>query len=192
MLTPITSQHFTHLIDLLRNGVPLSAALAQAIGNTSFRAGFWRFFSETWPNGGVQQWNAGEWNSHWRPFLADSFWAFGEDVFGNQLAIVDQSPNSHLWNHENGELLDLYVPPDELLNTVLENGLDWIDFYANGSAGIANQFGGLPIDMHLHWTTPLILGGSVGVENLSQVDRNSHLIGHAKLWRQISDLPPAA
>ncbi len=47
-------------------------------------------------------------------------------------------------------------------------------------------------DQHLHWTQPLILGGSTTVANTSVLDRNQHLVGHARLWRQIGNLPPGS
>ena len=68
--------------------------------------------------------------------------------------------------------------------------IDWIDFYSDGSLQIARGFGVVPEDSHLHWTTPLVLGGSVNLANLGIVPRDKHHVGHAKLWAQVSGLPP--
>lgn len=164
---------------------PPTLAFAQSIGNTHLAEGLWRFYSASWP-AGVQS----PWRSHWLPFLPGGFFSFGEDVFGNQLAVVDGCENMLLWDHENGELHDLFVTPPELLSTALQSGIDWIDFYSDGSLSVARQHGPVPLDQHLHWTTPLILGGSVSRENLCLVERESHLMGHAQLWSQISESPP--
>jgi hypothetical protein len=44
----------------------------------------------------------------------------------------------------------------------------------------------------LHWTAPLFLGGRVELHNVSLVQRDDHLVGHASLWRQVADLPPGS
>jgi len=36
----------------------------------------------------------------------------------------------------------------------------------------------------------LILGGEVQEKNTGMVERDSHLVGHAELWRQVSFFPP--
>jgi hypothetical protein len=190
-MTPLSLAHVTHLDELLRSGADRSVAFARAIGGTAAGAGFWRFFSESWPEGGISGWNAGSsWKSHWRAVLPAGFLSFGEDVFGNQLVLANGCASALLWNHENGECDDLLVGPCELLQTVLESGLDWIDFYTDGSLGIARQYGPVPLDVHLHWTTPLILGGRVSRDNVSVVKRERHLVSHAMIWAQVSVLPP--
>ncbi len=192
-MTSLTVQHVDHLDELLAGGTALRNSFPLAIGDTSTGAGVWRFFSGSWPEGGVSRWNLGSsWKSHWQSFLPPELFSFGEDVFGNQLVVVDGFENAMLWNHENGDCIDLIVPPCELLTTVLESGLDWIDFYSDGSLVVAKQHGAVPLDVHLHWTTPLILGGHVALDNLSLVQRATHLVGHGKLWSQISMLPPGA
>jgi hypothetical protein len=188
---PITSHQLVRLDELLASGMPLLVALPQAVGGTTICDGLWRLFSNSWPQGGISGWNsASPWKLSWQPFLPTGVFSFGEDVFGNQLILVDGFENAMVWNHENGESQDLFVRPCELLRTALESGIDWIDFYSDGSLAVARQYGAVPLQMHLHWTTPLILGGPVSKENLTLVEREAHLVGHAQLWSQISGLPP--
>ena len=190
-MTPLSLQQVTHLDELLARRMTPQAALPQAIGGTSLCDGIWRFLSVSWPQGGISGWNVGSsWKSHWRPFMPFGMFSFGEDVFGNQLVLVNGCENVLLWNHENGECCDLLVGPCALLRTALDSGIDWIDFYADRSLDVAREYGAVSLDMHLHWTTPLILGGQVARENISSVQREPHLVGHAKLWAQVSGLQP--
>lgn len=170
----------------LNLGIPLSEALSKAIGETQVAGGVWRFFSSRYPNGGVTKWNlASLWKLDWELQPA-AFYAFGEDLFGNQLILQPNIENVYLWNHETGELVDLLLDPATLLETVVQSGLDWIDFYNDGSLKIAQRkLMDVPPECHLHWTTPLILGGQVMIENTSVVERALHLTGHAKLWKQL-------
>ncbi len=142
--------------------------------------------------GGIAGWNSRAWKPLWQSFLPTGLFCFGEDVFGSQLAVVEGFKNAVLWNHENGECFNLLVSPCELLRTVLGSGLDWIDFYSEGSLAVARLYGAVPLDSHLHWTTPLILGGRVSRDNLTVVEREQHLAGHAKLWSQVGGLPIGA
>jgi hypothetical protein len=130
------------------------------------------------------------WKSQWKPFLPAGTFSFGEDVFGNQLALASGRDNILLWNHENSECHDLLVSPQELVRMAAESGIDWIDFYSDGSLVVARECGPVPLDAHLHWTTPLIFGCRVSRDNISLVEREPHLVGHAKLWSQVSGLPP--
>jgi hypothetical protein len=190
-MTPLSLQHITRLDKLLASGTTGLVAFPQAIGGTCVCDGIWRFFSNSWPQGGISGWNIGSsWKSDWQPFLPSGLFSFGEDVFGNQLALIDGSHNALLWNHENGECCDLLVGPCELLRATAESGIDWVDFYSDGSLAVARRYGAVPLDMHLHWTTPIILGGKVAPDNVSLVQRESHLAGHAKLWSQVSGLTP--
>jgi hypothetical protein len=190
-MNSLSLQHLTSLDQLVSGGTDLPAALPQAIGETSVCDGIWRFFSDSWPQGGVSRWNVGStWKEHWQSILPSGLFCFGEDVFGNQLALVSGYDNALLWNHENGECFDLLVGPCELLKTALESGIDWIDFYADGSLIVARQCGAVPLDMHLDWTIPLILNGRVALDNLALLEREIHLIGHAQIWAQIAGLPP--
>ena len=187
----LESIHVDNLRHVLIEGRPLLDALPKVIGNTSACSGFWRFYSDSWPFGGIQLWNAdSRWRLNWRELIPQRAFAFGEDVFGNQLLVMDGLENVFLWNHENAECVDLYFPPVSLLETILKEGVGWIDFYDNGSIAVARQFGPVANDFHLHWTTPLILGGVVNDSNISIIEREAHLIGHAKLWSQVRDLPP--
>ena len=190
-MTPLSLEHLARLDELVSGGMALPAAFPEAVGGTAVCDGIWRFYSDSWPQGGIAGWNRGSsWKSHWQQFLPPSLFAFGEDVFGNQLVFINGIENTVLWNHENGECFDLLVAPCELLRTALDSGIDWIDFYSDGSLAIARQYGAVPLDMHLHWTTPLILGGQVNRDNLNLVQREPHLVGHAKLWSQVAGLPP--
>jgi hypothetical protein len=192
-VNPLSQRDLTRLDDLLQSNLTLLEALPRCVGFTEAADGIWRFFSDSWPNNGVVGWNDGRtWKGQWAQFLPPQFFSFGEDVFGNQLALVSTCENVVLMNHENAELHDLLLGPYHLLNTVLENGVDWIDFYSDGSLDVARAHGPVSLDVHLHWTTPLILGGQIDSANLSAVERKQHLIGHAKLWAQIADLPPGS
>ncbi len=188
-MTPLSLQHLVRLDELLAGGTAPPAAFPQAVGGTSVSDGIWRFFSNSWPLGGISGWNVGSsWKSYWQPFLPSGLFSFGEDVFGNQLILANGCDNALLWNHENGECFDLLVGPCELLRTALESGIDWIDFYSDGSLTVAKQYGAVSLEMHLHWTTPLVLGGQVSRDNISLVQRELHLVGHARLWSQVSGL----
>lgn len=179
------------LRDALSRSVPMIEAIPRSIGGRSIEEGLWRFFSPKHPACGAGRWNA-EWSSAWSAVNDDVF-AFGEDIFGNQLLFTNARTAVLLCDHENGACHDLELGVLELLEAAIEHGLAWIDFYSNGALSLGRRF--LPqVDWehHLHWTQPLILGGSVTPENTAVVDRFAHLHGHAKLWRQVSDLPPGA
>ncbi len=172
-------------------GTPLPEALTIALGNTEAAGGLWRFFSSDWPGAGVEHWNStSEWKRHWQPFLPGQVFAFGEDVFGNQLLAEPGVETVQLWNHENGECSDLFADPVTLISVVCSKGIEWIDFYSDGSLDVARRRLPLARSHHLHWTTPLVLGGRPIDANVSLVEREPHLVGHAKLWRQIGGLPP--
>ena len=185
--------HVRRLEESMAECTPLEVALPAALGNTVAGRGCWRFFSDTFPPRGVRWWNESSgWREHWKPLLPAGLFSFGEDVFGNQLVVVSGEENAYLWNHEDGTFIDLLLAPAELLSTVVESGIAWIDFYGNGSLEIARKYGEIPNDSHLHWTTPLVLGGTVSLENLSVVERERHLVGHAKLWFQVRGLEPGS
>lgn len=189
----LQSQDVDVLSELVAKNTPLPEAIAGSIGDTHASEGLWRFYSANWPFGGVRTWNeVSQWKTMWRPFLPAGAFAFGEDVFGNQLMIVDGLETVQLLDHETAEFSDLYCEPDVLLRTVLQDGIDWIDQYGDGSLSIARLFLPVSLSTHLHWVTPLMLGGDVSRENISIVDRESHLVGHAKLWSQLRDLPPGS
>jgi hypothetical protein len=174
----------------MSNGVDLRRAL-KGIPSASLNGGVWRLFSDAFPSDGIDGWNdKSPWRAAWGAAAA-GFVVFGEDLFGNQLVVRPTVENALLWNHENGELNDLLLDPVTLLETVLESGVEWLDFYGDGSIAVAQKrVLDVPSECHLHWTTPLILGGSIDVQNTSVIERTSHLIGHAELWRQIQGLPP--
>jgi hypothetical protein len=175
---------------LERGEVPLET-LPKYVGDRQLGDGFWRFFSPAYPTGGVTSWNAAStWKQAWS-MPEDAVFAFGEDLFGNQLVIPRESDSAAVWNHESGELVDLLLPPLELLETCIDSGLDWIDFYTPAVLEVGRvRRGDVPEDSHLHWTTPLILGGVVVPSNTSVVERRAHLLGHADLWRQLAGLDP--
>ena len=174
----------------LNSAIPREEALSKCIGGAQV-AGVWRLFSADYPKGGVTSWNsAAAWKQEWE--LAPTlFHSFGEDLFGNQLILLPSVENAYLWNHENAQVFDLLLDPVTLLETVLESGLDWIDFYNDGSLTIARcRLMDVPPQCHLHWTNPLILGGAVTVDNTCIVERSMHLVGHAKLWREVRGREP--
>lgn len=187
----VSAQDCSQLRQELSASVFLQDALPRVIGETQAGGGLWRFFSARYPGGGVAQWNShSSWKQGWK-LEPTQIYAFGEDLFGNQLIIRPGVENVHLWNHENGGVVDLLLDPATLLETVVESGIEWIDFYGDGSLKIAEKkIMDVPPECHLHWTTPLILGGQVSTGNTSVVERNMHLVGHAKLWAQLRGLDP--
>lgn len=183
-------EHVARLKDSLEHGNPFSEAL-EAIEDTEISDGLWRFYSKSWPAGGMSRWNTeSRWKEHWKIFLPHGAFAFGEDVFGNQLIAIPGEEDVFLWNHENGECMDLHANVVTLLTTVLAHGIDWVELYENGSLEVARRHGAVPRQSHLHWVTPLILGGAVSSSNIAVVERESHLVGHVKLWSQVQQLPP--
>ena len=174
----------------VEQGIQLRNAIA-LLGSGNMAGGIWRLYSDYYPKDGVTAWNIDSmWKSEWKNSTKDLN-ALGEDVFGNQLCFLRMKENVFLWNHENGETIDLGVDPITMFEAIFKCGLKWIDFYDNGCISVAEKrIADLPLQCHLHWTTPLILGGAVSLENTSIVERGAHLVGHAKLWGQIEDLPP--
>jgi hypothetical protein len=191
VLDSLSHAQVVALNDNLKGGGRLETALPTAVGEFQTDNGLWRFYSRTWPGQGTAWWNtASPWKQSWARFLREDVFAFAEDVFGNQLVLVRGRDEVHMLNHENADSHSLLVGPSELLTTVLDSGFDWIDFYEGGVIQLARQFGEVPRDSHLHWKTPLILGGAVNKDNICLLPRDPHHIGHAKLWGQLSDLPP--
>lgn len=179
--------NIVRLKQMLDGGKPTLESFADALEGTDTNGGLWRFYFNEWPAGGIQHWNAGStWKDSWASFLPNGLLAFGEDVFGNQLVLLSGTTEVFLWNHEDGGCAELYLEPTALLETVLKSGIEWVDQYSDGSLEVARQYGTVPLHSHLHWTVPLILGGAVHTSNVSLVERDSHLVGHAKLWSQIS------
>jgi hypothetical protein len=187
----LSSEDCLQLRNEVRRTIPLVEALSTSVGETQVASGLWRFFSGRYPKGGVAQWNSSAaWKHEWEGALL-KFHAFGEDLFGNQLVLRSGFENVYLWNHEDGSMADLLLDAATLLETVVQSGLDWIDFYKDGSLTIAQtRLMDVPTECHLHWTTPLILGGNVSVENTTVVERSMHLVGHAKLWMQVRGCEP--
>lgn len=174
---------------LLKGSTPPPTAIAVSIGGSTLADGIWRFFSPTLPAGGVDKWNK-EWRTAWG-IQSQTLFSFGEDVFGNQLVLTAAAANVHIFDHEDGSCADLGMNITDVLRGGLDHGLDWIDFYQNGSLQIAKEFvETLSWEQHLHWLTPLIIGGTIARENLRIVERLAHLRGHVNLWRQIANLPP--
>jgi len=187
----VSAQDCLRLRQELSESVSLLDALLRVVGETQVASGLWRFFSAHYPNGGVAEWNShSTWKREWKLEPAQ-FFAFGEDLFGNQLIVQPGVENARLWNHENGDIVDLLLDPATLLETVVQSGIDWIDFYGGGSLRVAERrIMDVPAECHLHWTTPLILGGQVSLANTSVVERAMHLVGHAKLWMQLRGCDP--
>lgn len=172
----------------LAGGVSPREALLECVGGTVLCNGLWRLYSAAHPKCGVDHWNE-EWCLAWG-LSKENVFAFGEDVFGNQLILTAQGTTVYLCDHENGSCHDLDLGVADLLEAGIVHGLSWIDFYSNGSLDIAKGFlTTVTWEQHLHWTQPLILGGAIAAQNVSVVDRVLHLSGHAKLWKQLSGLP---
>jgi hypothetical protein len=190
-MAALSREHIAALRAQLDRGVPSNIAVPSAVGGTQTAEGLWRLYSGSWPGKGIDWWNSeSPWRVHWQRFLPQSLFSIAEDIFGNQLIVIPGRDAVYLLNHETSECHSLYVCPFELLSSVLETGIDWIDFYTDGSLQVARDFGPIPDDSHLHWTTPLTLGGPVTRANISLVPRDQHHAGHAKLWAQMSSLPP--
>src|SRR5258708_38942164 len=133
-MTPLSFQQVSRLEQLLASGTTPPVAFPQALGGTSVCDSIWKFFSDSWPQGGISGWNTGSsWKTHWQPFLPSGLFSFGEDVFGNQLVLVSGCENALLWNHENGECHDLFVGRCELVRTAVDRDFVWIDFYYDPS-----------------------------------------------------------
>lgn len=189
----LTANHIRCFEDSVAKGTPLQEAFPSTIGNTIVGGGLWRFFSDTFPSKGIRWWNESSgWRESWNPLLPAGLFSFGEDVFGNQLVILSDKASTFLWNHEDGALIDVLLKPQELISSVAESGIDWVDFYGNQALEIARNYGIVSDELHLHWTTPLILNGAISLGNLSVVERERHLIGHAKLWSQVRGLDPGS
>lgn len=188
-MNPLTTQQVALLQSTLEHGSVVRETVAAFIGGTVVGGGLWRFFSSGHPSIGIDGWND-RWCAAWA-LPKESIFAFGEDVFGNQLLLTSKESTVYVCDHENGSCHDLELGPTDLLAAVLQHGLSWIDFYSNGSPDVAMEFlASLGWEQHLHWTQPLVLGGPVTAQNVSIVDRFAHLTGHAKLWTQISGAPP--
>lgn len=188
-MTTLTTDQIVRLNAALAGGASPREALPACIGGTVVCNGLWRFFSDSHPKCGVAHWNA-VWCAAWA-FPKENAFTFGEDVFGNQLILTTNGTTAHVCDHENGSCCDLQLGVAYLLESVIQHGLSWIDFYSNGSLEVAKGFAGdVTWEQHLHWTHPLILGGAITSPNLSVVDRFAHLSGHAKLWKQVSEIDP--
>lgn len=164
------------------------------LGDLTAGQGLWRFYSASFPEGGVEAWNScdSSWRQAWGATLG-TLDAFGEDVFGNQLLLRPDGQSVLIWRHESGVIEDTELDLATILEASLSNALDWLDFYSDGSPAVARLFRDeISKDRHLHWVTPLVLGGSVDASNILLVERVTHLLGHAKLWQQIGDLPAGA
>jgi hypothetical protein len=183
------SELLVSLIERLKGELPKGAleALPRLVGGSTAAGRLWRFFSPQT----VARWNTPEtWRGAW-PGLSPELFFFGEDIFGNQLTLKPGNENVWLWNHENGELVDLLLDPATLLETVIESGVDWIDFYSPQMLAVGRaKLLDVPENCHLHWTQPLILGGAVSATNTSIVENAMHLRGHGALWAQLHRLPP--
>lgn len=179
-------------IQALRNSLANSSprvAIPSTIGGFTVCQGFWRIFSHANPKEGVAAWNM-RWCKAWG-VSGDQVFAFGEDVFGNQLVLSRSNKYVHICDHENGQAVDTELGLIDLLESVAGHGVSWLDFYGNGAFDVASRFlQTLDWEDHLHWTKPLILNGAVSRENVSVVNRNAHLSGHEAIWKEISSLPP--
>jgi len=190
-MRPLTKEALSRFESAFNPEEDVLTLVADTIGGTVTANGLWRIFGRSAPPPGVVQWNEPTlWKTCWGEVARDKT-CIGEDIFGNQLVCIPETADLLIWDHESGSLFTLEAPPDVALAAVLEHGIDWIEFYKNGSPRIAlHRLPDVPDTSHLHWTMPLVLGGAVDVNNTSIVERTKHLIGHAMLWQQVRDLPP--
>ncbi len=190
MAEPSRSLSPSHLRALVDSGEQVADALLKVGGRDLLFANTWRFFSTEFPPGGPDTVNAAAWRQVWR---LRSFHPFGEDVFGNLLVLLPGLPNAHFVDHECGAVHDLLLDPVTLIEVCATDGLGWLDPYAGDALRVAEtEVGALLPDHHLHWVTPLILGGRAERANVMSLPREQHMRGHAELWSQIRDVPPGA
>jgi len=163
--------------------------VADTIGDTCTASGLWRIFGRSMPKLGIHDWNSQSlWKQHWGD-LAHDITCIGEDIFGNQLVCITETSNLLIWDHENGGLFTLNLNPQDAFEVVLKHGIGWIDFYNDKYIQVGlDRLVDLTENSHVHWTTPLILGGEIDINNTSIIDRVNHLIGHGKLWCQLQDV----
>jgi hypothetical protein len=186
----ISPQQVRELKERLRDSDGRTRTVATVIGGCEIEGGLWRFYSSTYPAGGVEAWNMASWRTTWAS-LTPAIRFVGEDIFGNQLTLIDGVDECQWWSHESGDLVGLEADLGTLIDAVCEAGLGWIDVYKDRSLDVARVL--LPRcgrDRHIHWVTPRILGGEVALSNTALVDRETHLIGHGKLWATLGKLPP--
>jgi hypothetical protein len=182
----------SRLRELLQSGEGVAAALRKLGASDLLLASAWRIFSADFPaGGGVDAWNTRPWREVWLGL--PELHVFGEDLFGNLLATLPGKEATYLIDHECGELHDLQLDPMTLIEVCATEGAGWLDFYSGDALRIAASEGiELSPESHLHWVTPLILGGTPERSNVVALPREQHMLGHAELWRQIRDLPPGA
>jgi hypothetical protein len=96
-MTPLLAEHVATLNELTLEGMVATRALPRSVGGTQACEGLWRFFSDSWPVGGAEAWNStSSWKTAWQPYLPQGLFSFGEDVFGNQLVVVNRRENVFL------------------------------------------------------------------------------------------------
>ena len=192
MLKEVASTQLTELrLVFTRRGRSVEA-IAEAVGGHCAGNGLWRFYSRSYPSGGIEGWNrpAAEWRQAWRG-MPGTLVFFGEDLFGNQLCLHPERDSVLLWHHESGELEDMELDLLTVLEAAETSGLSWLDVYGQEITNVAGLFRNKLKDTeHLHWTTPLVLGGAVEAANVTVLERSTHLVGHARLWDRIKDIPP--
>ena len=171
-------------------GVPLADVVPGVLGGIVIDGGFWRIFgSNDLGTLSLARWNEPTlWKYAWNGSASPIFW--GEAVFGNQM-LLDARGSVFLWNHENASIIEIGFDLVTVLETSLTHGLGWLDFYGDGSYSVAkDREGDLPIESHLHWVQPRILGGKAVPKNVTLVERVQHLIGHGELWSQLRGMSP--
>jgi hypothetical protein len=171
----------------LETGAPMAVAVSSALGGLTLD-GIVRFFGADCPPGGVDAWNRAAWRAEWA--LGGDVRCLGEDCFGNQL-LCPSSDVVAWWNHETGDTYDLEVDVVTLVSVGIDSGVRWLDCYRDiDFSSVESLVKALSMREHLHWVTPLVLGGDRNATNLQAVERNAHMTGHAELWRKIGRLPP--
>jgi hypothetical protein len=186
-LTPNDIQQFKTLL----TSKPLGEVVPSILDHITLDHGFWRFFGSSNDSDPYSHaaWNAPDlWKHAWQGLASRTFW--GEDLFGNQI-LLDNQANVFLWDHENASISQTDLDLLTILETSLQHGLGWLDFYADGShALVKNRQAELPIDSHWHWIDPKILGGPITLANLSPILRVQHMTAHGQIWMQLREIPP--
>lgn len=171
----------------LQSGLGIGDAVRRELGGRTMALGLIRFHSSSQY---LDPSRERSWPAAWGSLLASQPDFVGEDVFGNQMALLSSSSNLHWWCHETGSLQDLELLPFDWIALTSKYGLSWMSQYDDGSLDVAKEHGAIADTRHLHWIVPLALGGVPQRSNCTELDRLPHLVGHAALWHQIGHLPP--
>jgi hypothetical protein len=160
----------------------------------TMRNGFFCFDAalHVFPSGGgdmpLERWNS---STLWRDAygdMADEYWFFAEDVFGNQFGIAEDKVVS--FDAETAEVEQVADTVEEWASKILED----YDYLTGHSLGYAWQdnYGRLPVGRRLAPKRPFVAGGEFEVDNLYALDAVKAMRWRGDLARQIRDLPDGA